>query len=116
MLMPSPYQEEHDGYLTNYHTSGNPEGDWPHPRGTGAPSVRRSLPDRALGLGAASGDQVIYSAFIRDVSERRPWRNDLAEARRLGEQRERLADSAPFTARSCMISAIRSPGCPCRRS
>ena len=48
---------------------------------------------------ARVGDQVIYSAIIRDVSERRAMEVALEEARRLAEQRERLADIGAITAR-----------------
>ncbi len=99
MLMPSPYQEEHDGYLDNYHTSGAPKAIG---RIREVQARRRNgevFPIELSVSEARVGDQVIYSAFIRDVSERRTMENDLAEARRHAEQRERLADIGAITAR-----------------
>lgn len=99
MLMPSPYQEEHDGYLAGYHATGTPKAIG---RIREVQAQRRSgeiFPIELSVSEARVADQVIYSAFIRDVSERRAMENALNEARRLAEQRERLADIGAITAR-----------------
>jgi two-component system sensor kinase FixL len=99
MLMPSPYEEEHDGYLANYHASGAPKAIG---RIREVQARRRNgeiFPIELSVSEARVADQVIYSAFIRDVSERRAMENALSEARRLAEQRERLADIGAITAR-----------------
>ncbi len=99
MLMPSPYQEEHDGYLANYHTTGTPKAIG---RIREVQARRRNgeiFPIELSVSEARVADQVIYSAFIRDVSERRAMENALNEARRFAEQRERLADIGAITAR-----------------
>jgi two-component system sensor kinase FixL len=99
VLMPSPYQEEHDTYLANYHASGVPQAIG---RVREVQACRRNgevFPIELSVSEARVADQVIYSAFIRDVSERRAMQSELDEARRLSEQRERLADIGAITAR-----------------
>jgi two-component system sensor kinase FixL len=99
MLMPSPYQEEHDGYLSGYHESGAPKAIG---RVREVQARRRNgevFPIELSVSEARVGDQVIYSAFIRDVSERRAMEHALTEARRVSEQQERLADIGAITAR-----------------
>jgi two-component system sensor kinase FixL len=99
MLMPSPYQEEHDDYLANYNASGAPKAIG---RIREVQAQRRTgevFPIELSVSEARVGDQVIYSAFIRDVSASRTMEHDLHEARRHAEQRERLADIGAITAR-----------------
>jgi two-component system sensor kinase FixL len=99
VLMPSPYQEEHDTYLANYHARGVPQAIG---RVREVQACRRNgevFPIELSVSEARVADQVIYSAFIRDVSERRAMQSELDEARRLSEQRERLADIGAITAR-----------------
>lgn len=99
MLMPPPYQEEHDGYLAAYHGTGTPKAIG---RVREVQARRRNgeiFPIELSVSEARVADQVIYSAFIRDVSERRAMESALSEARRLAEQRERLADIGAITAR-----------------
>lgn len=99
MLMPSPYQDEHDGYLASYHATGTPKAIG---RVREVQAQRKNgevFPIELSVSEARVGDQVIYSAFIRDVSERRTMESALGEARRLAEQRERLADIGAITAR-----------------
>jgi two-component system sensor kinase FixL len=99
MLMPSPYQEEHDGYLANYHTTAAPKAIG---RIREVQARRRDgevFPIELSVSEARVADQVIYSAFIRDVSDRHAMENALSEARRHAEQRERLADIGAITAR-----------------
>ncbi len=71
MLMPSPYREEHDGYLARY-------ADTHEPRAIGRVrdvSGRRKngelFPLELSVSEAQVGDEVIYSAVLRDVTERR---------------------------------------------
>ncbi len=99
MLMPSPYEEEHDGYLVNYHASGAPKAIG---RVREVQARRKNGEVFPIELSVSQArvvDQVIYSAFIRDVSERRAMEGALDAARRLAEQRERLADIGAITAR-----------------
>ena len=99
ILMGTPYRAEHDAYLERYQSGGAP-------RAIGR--VREVQAQRKNGevfpielsvSEARVDDQVIYSAFIRDVSERRAMERELQDARRLGAQRERLADIGAITAR-----------------
>src|SRR6185295_7819436 len=48
---------------------------------------------------ARVGDEVIYSAIIRDMTERQAIQSELIAARQLAQQRERLADIGAITAR-----------------
>ena len=99
MLMPSPYQDEHDEYLASYHATGTPKAIGRVREVQARRKDGEVFPIELSVSEARVGDQVIYSAFIRDVSERRTMENALGEARRLAEQRERLADIGAITAR-----------------
>lgn len=99
MLMPSPYQEEHDTYLANYHETGAPKAIGRVREVQARRSNGEVFPIELSVSEARVADQVIYSAFIRDVSDRRAMESALDEARRLAEQRERLADIGAITAR-----------------
>ena len=99
MLMPSPYRDEHDAYLATYQTTGVPQAIG---RIREVQAQRKSgevFPIELSVSEARVGDDVLYSAIIRDMSDRRAMETDLAEARRLAEQRERLADIGAITAR-----------------
>jgi len=48
---------------------------------------------------ARVGNEVIYSAIIRDMTERQAIQAELASAQQLAQQRERLADIGAITAR-----------------
>ncbi len=99
MLMPPPYREEHDGYLANYRETGTPKAIGRIREVQARRKDGEIFPIELSVSEARLGDQVVYSAFIRDVSERRAMENALNEARRLAEQRERLADIGAITAR-----------------
>ncbi len=99
MLMPSPYEEEHDGYLANYRASGEPKAIGRVREVQARRKNGEVFPIELSVSEARVADQVIYSAFIRDVSERRAMEGALDVARRFAEQRERLADIGAITAR-----------------
>lgn len=99
MLMPPPYQEEHDSYLANYHETGAPKAIGRVREVQARRSNGEVFPIELSVSEARVADQVIYSAFIRDVSDRRAMESALDEARRHAEQRERLADIGAITAR-----------------
>jgi two-component system sensor kinase FixL len=99
LLMPSPYRDEHDAYIAAYQRTGVP-------RAIGR--IREVQAQRKNGevfpielsvAEARVGDEVLYSAIIRDMSDRRAIESELADARRLADQRERLADIGAITAR-----------------
>ncbi len=99
MLMPSPYKDEHDAYLASYHATHQPKAIG---RVREVQARRKNgdvFPIELSVSEARVADQVVYSAFIRDVSERRAMQGALMEARRFAEQRERLADIGAITAR-----------------
>jgi two-component system sensor kinase FixL len=99
MLMPPPYRDEHDGYLATYRATGEPKAIG---RIRVVQAQRKSgeiFPAEISVSEARVADQVIYSAIIRDISDRRAMEVELEEASRLAEQRERLADIGAITAR-----------------
>lgn len=88
MLMPSPYQEEHDGYISNYLTTGKKK-----VIGTGR-EVRGQRKDGStfpLELAVSEmqiNGQRMFTGIVRDISERKHTEEQLREAmRRVHEQR-----------------------------
>ncbi|MFN8642735.1 MAG: PAS domain S-box protein [Candidatus Binatia bacterium] len=92
MLMPSPYSEQHDGYIRRYERTGEA-------RAIGrirAVQARRKngevFPIELTVSESRLGDEVVYTAILRDVSEQR-------ELQRVVRERERLADIGAITAK-----------------
>lgn len=92
VLMPSPYREQHDGYLRRYQRTGEA-------RAIGrirAVQARRKngevFPIELSVSESSLDDEIIYTAILRDVSEER-------ELQRVVRERERLADIGAITAK-----------------
>ncbi len=120
MLMPAPYSDEHNKYLHEYQRTGIPKAIG-RVRDVQARRKNGEIFPIELSVSEARlGRQLIYSAIIRDVTERRRAEEDLRtsneslqreierrirteaelrEARSLAQQRERLADIGAITAR-----------------
>ena len=118
--MPPPYSDEHSKYLREYQRTGVPKAIG---RVRDVQARRKSgevFPIELSVSEARLGRQLIYSAIIRDVTERRRaeenlrtsneslqreierrirTEGELREARNLAQQRERLADIGAITAR-----------------
>lgn len=99
MLMPEPYCAEHDGYIAAYRASGVPKAIGRIREVQARRKNGEVFPVELSVSEARVGDDVLYSAIVRDMSERRAMEVELDTARRLGEQRERLADIGAITAR-----------------
>ena len=99
MLMPAPYREEHDDYIARYRATGVPKAIGRIREVRAQRKNGEVFPVELSVSEARVGDQVIYSAIIRDMSDRHAMEVELAAARRLAEQRERLADIGAITAR-----------------
>ena len=117
MLMPPPYRDEHDGYLEELRADRSGEGDRLHPRGARrCARTARSFPIELSVSEARVGDSIIYTAIIRDVSDRLQAQAQMHELQRLAHERERLADIGAITAK--IVHDLGNPlaGCRCRRS
>lgn len=92
LLMPSPYSGEHDEYLRRYQRTGEPRalGRLRHVQ-----ALRKSgeiFPIELTVSESRVGDEVFYTAILRDISEQR-------ELQRVVRERERLADIGAITAK-----------------
>jgi two-component system sensor kinase FixL len=91
MLMPEPYRHEHDGYLSEYRRTGVPKAIG---RIRNVHALRRSGEVFPIELSVSEArfeDEVVYTAIIRDVSER----ERVAAALRTSEARSRgIIDNA----------------------
>jgi len=79
VLMPSPYREEHNGYLANYTRGG-------HPRiiGIGREVVGRRQDGRQFPIDLSVSevrldDRRIFTGFVRDISERKRLEKEILE-------------------------------------
>jgi PAS domain S-box-containing protein len=99
ILMPPPYSAEHDQYLDNYHRTGVTKAIG---RVRDVQARRKNgevFPIELSVSEARAGGEVIYTAIIRDVSERLRTEAELRAARLSAQQRERLADLGAITAK-----------------
>jgi two-component system sensor kinase FixL len=99
LLMPEPYRSEHDGYVRRYHETGER-------RAIGrirlVQGLRKSGEAFAVELSVSEsrlGSEVLYTAVLRDVSERQAAELELRELQRIAQERGRLADIGAITAK-----------------
>ena len=82
LLMPDPYRREHDGYIRDYRQTGEARAIGRVRRVEGLRSSGEKFPIELSVSEARVGDEVLYTAIIRDVSEVERTRSDLDESRR----------------------------------
>jgi two-component system sensor kinase FixL len=107
MLMPPPYSEEHDGYLKAYRETGTKKAIGRIREVEARRKNGEIFPIELSVSEARVGDDVIYSAIIRDVSERLRAKALLEELERVARERERLSDIGAITAK--IVHDIGSP-------
>jgi two-component system sensor kinase FixL len=80
MLMPQPYRDEHDAYLAAYASTGVPKAIGRVREVQGRRKDGGVFPIELSVSEARVGDDVIYSAIIRDVADRKRAEHALAES------------------------------------
>ena len=99
VLMPSPYREEHAGYLRSYQETGVAKAIGRIRTVEGLRKSGETFPMELSVSEVRVADEILYTAVIRDVSERHRAESELARLRRLSEQSQRLADIGALTAK-----------------
>ena len=94
ILMPTPYHEEHDRYLRDYHETGVRKAIGLVRNLEGKRKSGEIIPIEISVSEAHIGDRVLYTAIIRDVTERKRTEAKLEETR----NRECLAEIGAITA------------------
>ena len=95
MLMPSPYRDEHDGYLQNYKTSGIPR-----VIGLGREAVGRrrdgsTFPMELSVSEVRQGDRRYFTGIVRDITDRKRYEDKLRSvASEAGESELRVKAQA----------------------
>ncbi len=99
MLMPTPYRDEHGQYIRNYQDTGVPKAIGFVRQVEARRKNTEVFPIELSVSEARVGEEVIYTAIIRDVSERRRAETELQQLHRTTQERERLADIGAITAK-----------------
>ena len=99
ILMPSPYREEHDGYIRSYQRTRQARAIGQIRKVEGLRKNGERFPMELSVSEVRVEDEVLYTAVIRDVAERRRNQKELDRLRTLSVQRQRLADIGALTAK-----------------
>jgi len=100
MLMPTPFREEHDGYITRYLTTGEKRIIGIDRVVTGQRKDGSTFPTKLEVGEVRSGDRRFFTGFIRDLTERQ------ATERQLEELQSELARLSRLTAMGEMASTL----------
>lgn len=99
VLMASPYREEHDRYIRHYQDTGIARAIGRIREVEARRKNGEVFPVELSVSEARVGDQVIYSAILRDVSERSRTREEMRSLQARANARERLADLGAIAAK-----------------
>jgi two-component system, LuxR family, sensor kinase FixL len=99
-LMPEPYAKEHDGYMQHYHATGEKRIIGVDRVVVGRRKDGTTFPMKLAVSEMKSGDDVFYTGFIRDLSERE------ASAARYEEAQSELARLSRLTELGEMASTL----------
>jgi len=99
LLMPTPYRDEHDEYLQSYRESGVAKAIGRVREVEAKRKDGEIFPIELSVSEARIGEERLYTAIIRDTSERRRAEEQIATLRREAHKRERLADIGAITAK-----------------
>ena len=95
MLMPSPDQEKHDGYLQNYHDTKKKKIIGIGREVTGKRKDGSTFPMELSVSENKAGDSISFTGIVRDISERKEYEKSLQERtdalQRSNEELERFA-------------------------
>jgi two-component system sensor kinase FixL len=83
MLMAEPYVGEHDGYIARYERTGEPRAIGRIRTVTARRKSGEIFPIELSVTQVATGEEVNYAAFIRDISEKVKLQNQAVESERL---------------------------------
>ncbi len=92
MLMPSPYREDHDRYLRSYQETGEARAIGRIRKVEGQRKSGETFPMELSVSEVRVGEEILYTAVIRDMAERQRAQAEMDRLRLLSRQRERLAD------------------------
>lgn len=99
ILMPPPYSEEHDEYLRRYRRTGEARAIGRIRTVEGRRRNGEVFPVELSVSEARIEDEVLYTAILRDISDRRAAEAELRDLQRIASERERLADIGAITAK-----------------
>ncbi|MDX2169156.1 MAG: PAS domain-containing sensor histidine kinase [Deltaproteobacteria bacterium] len=93
LLMPPPYRDEHDGYVARYEATGEAHAIGRIRTVEGRRKSGEVFPIELSVSESRVGDEVLYTAILRDVSERRRFEEALRHERDFAE---RLIETTPL--------------------
>ncbi|QEF98820.1 Sensor protein FixL [Stieleria maiorica] len=87
MLMPSPFREQHDGYLSNYLKTGEAKIIGIGREVVGKRKDGSTFPMHLAVSRMSIGDQILFAGIVRDITDLKNVQNQLAQANEQLEQR-----------------------------
>ncbi len=105
ILMPSPYHEEHDGYLMNYHATGRAKIIGIGREVTGKRKDDSTFPMHLAVSEVKLGDKKLFAGIVRDTSDLKAAQEKLTEVNEQLEQRVRQRTDELQSAQADLVKA-----------
>ncbi|WP_182870065.1 two-component system sensor histidine kinase NtrB [Rhodopirellula sp. JC639] len=107
MLMPSPFREQHDGYLSNYLKTGEAKIIGVGREVVGKRKDGSTFPMHLAVSEMTLGDQTLFAGIVRDITDLKHVQNQLAQANEQLEQRVQERTSELRTAQADLLKSER---------
>ncbi|WP_442509385.1 two-component system sensor histidine kinase NtrB [Novipirellula sp. SH528] len=105
LLMPTPYREEHDGYLRSYHETGRAKIIGIGREVTGKRKDETTFPMHLAVSEVPLGDKKLFAGIVRDISDLKNAQQQLSEINEQLEQRVRDRTSELHAAQAELLKA-----------